>query len=114
MTQGRCLCGALSYEIESADRAGGIIKAARLTPDPAEQSTHDGAMYDFMSFILVESKNPQKRSLHASVESYTRQADGKKRLRDPSRAANVDARDFIRECNLEGVTGVLPLNLHKL
>jgi hypothetical protein len=97
------------YEIESADRAGGVIKVTRLAPDPAIQSTHDAAMYDFMSFTLVESKDPGKCSLQASVDGYVRAADGKKRPHEPSRAANIDAWAIINECHIEDVNGIHPL-----
>jgi hypothetical protein len=70
-------------------------------------------VYDFMSFTLVESRDPKKCSLQASVDGYVRTADGKKRPHEPSRAANVDAWAIINECHIENVNGIHPLDLTK-
>jgi hypothetical protein len=101
------------YEIESADRAGGIIEVTRLAPDPAGQSAHGGAMYDFMSFTLVESKDSKKCSLQASVDGYVRTADGKKRPHEASSAARADAWAIINECQIQDVNGIHPFDYKK-
>jgi hypothetical protein len=70
-------------------------------------------VYDFMSFTLVESRDPKKCSLQASVDGYVRTADGKKRPHEASRAARADAWAIINECHIEDVNGILPMNWRK-
>ena len=101
------------YEIGSADRAGGIIKATRLAPDPAGQPTHGGALHDVASFTLSESRDAKKCSLQASIEGYVPQSDGTRRQHEPSKAAEADASAIINECHLEDVNGILPMNWRK-